>query len=335
MNMNKLRHLSLVGLLFIVACAATPTEADNGTSEEVVYDANTLVVVNDVVLTRDDLLRDMPKGWTGEDSLTFAKMYVDNWVLKQLKIERATTVLPSYEDYIDRLVEDYRQSLIMRQLDQYYVDNDIDHDVTEQQIVSYYRANSAQFKLNHHIVKGIIIKVPKNFKNTKSLTTALDAARKTKDVSEVMALAEKLSLDVTDKSAKWESYNDFLGYLPTVRTKNYDYLLSKTTAQNMSSDDAIFYFIFIDVARKGTTSPLEVVMDDIKRLLYAERRAEIINSYEYDLRRDAMSDNRITFYDDDLERLMDYQKRLEIVGELDEEPEIVVETIEEGEIDNE
>ena len=313
MIMNKPLYLLIVGALVAVVSCNKPQQEN--VVEEQPSTEDYLVVVGDQVLTRTDFLKDMPAGLTGIDSITFAKMYVDTWVIKQLKMSRADEVLPTYEESIERLVEDYRQSLIMRQLDQYYIDNDIDHDVTDEQIMAYYRANSAQFKLDHHKVRGVIVKVPKDFKNTKTLTTALNALRETKDTYEIMALAEKLSLQVFDLSQSWETYTDFLGNLPTVRTRDYDNLLSKTTAQNISSDDANFYFIFTDVARKGSVAPLESVEDDIKRRLYADRRANIVLSYEDELRCEAVQGGKIVFHDALLEEVLGYEARLEAVAQ--------------------
>ncbi len=333
MIMNKPLYLLFVGSL--VAMASCSTSQPKSIVEESTSTEDILVVVGDKVLMRSDFLRDMPAGLSGVDSITFAKMYVDTWVIKQLKMERAGEVLPTYEESIERLVEDYRQSLIMRQLDQYYIDNDIDHEVTDDQIMAYYRANSASFKLDHHKVRGVIVKAPKDFKNTKTLTTALNALRETQDTYEIMALAEKLSLQVVDFSQSWETFNDFLGNLPTVRTRDYDNLLTTTKVQNISSDDAVFYFVFTDVARKGSVAPIESVEEDIKRRLYAERRADIVLSYEDELRREAMQGGDIIFHDELLEKVLGYGARLETVAvqsvEGDDASVMVVENVEEEE----
>ena len=333
MNMQKLRHLFWIGVLSIVACTTTPPKEKAVVAGKSMPVAS-LVTVDGATLTHDDLLRDMPKGWSGDDSVTFAKMYVDNWVLKQLKMKRAEELLPQYEESIERLVEDYRQSLIMRQLDQYYIDNDIDHVVTEQQVVAYYRAHISEFTLNHHKVKGVVVKVPQSFRNTKTLTTALVEARKSQSVAEVMALVEKLNLDVTDMTDKWYTFSDFLGCLPTVRTNSYDHLLSNTSAQVMHSDGVTFHFIFTDVVRKGSAEPLELVEEDIQRRLYAERRADIVSDSEDDLRRSALSDERIKFYDASLEQLMDSDARLLVAPDVQSEV-VVVEAADESESDNE
>ena len=224
-------------------------------------------------------------------------MYIDNWVLNKLKMSRAEEVLSSYEKDIERLVEGYRQSLIMRQLDQYYIDRDLDTEITDKQLTSYYRANSASFKLDHNKVRGVVVKTPRSFRNTSTLSTALKRVAKSGQTEEVMALAEKHNLLVTDYSKVWVSYSDFLSNLPTVRTRTYSDLLSKSDVQQMTSDDASFYFIIVDVAHKGEIAPLECVEEDIRRRLYAERRANIVGEYEAELKREATLNGRVSTID--------------------------------------
>jgi hypothetical protein len=120
---------------------------------------------------------------------------------------------------------------------------------------------------------------------------------------------------MTDMSMSWVPYSDFLSHLPTVRTRSYDNLLSNDKVQQMSSDDALFYFIITDVARKGQVAPIECVEEDIRRMLYAERRAEIITRYEEELRREAVDNGRVTMLDTVLLNTMSYRQEAESVAE--------------------
>ena len=92
------------------ACSEAEKKSDSKLDDSVI------AVVDGVQLRIEDVMRDMPTGITATDSTTFMRMYVENWVLNRLKIKRAEEVLSSSDD-IERLVEGYRQSLIMRQLD--------------------------------------------------------------------------------------------------------------------------------------------------------------------------------------------------------------------------
>lgn len=264
--------------------------------------------VDDKELMVRDILADMPEGLTGIDSATFVRMYTDNWVLNQLKLSRAKEVLTSQKD-IDRLVEDYRQSLIIRQLDQYYVDKEIETDITPRQISAHYRLHASQFKLDHDKVRGIIVRVPDNFRNTSALSEALRNVSG-EGMVELNAFVEKHSLQITDLSTSWVLFSDFLSYLPTVRTRSYDNLLQTAKVQSMKSDDVIFYFTITDIARKGNTAPLETVEEDIRRMLYAERSSDIVKNYEQALKYEAVQSGRVSVDDSVLMEAMSNRPKM-------------------------
>lgn len=298
--MRKLLYiLSMVAVIITSSCANEQKQTDTTLDDDVI------AVVDGEELRVADVMRDMPVGITDADSVTFMRMYVDNWVLNRLKMKRAEEVLSSSED-IDRLVEGYRQSLMMRQLDQYYIDKMLDTEITDKQIAAYYRANSAAFKLDHNMVQGVVVKVPKSFRNTSTLTTAMRNSASDGDWQELNALAEKHSLQVVNMAEQWVSYSDFLSNLPTERSRSYNDLISKSTVQQMSSDDANFYFIITDRALKGEIAPLESVKEDIRRRLYAERRSEIVAEYETELKRESVAEGRVMVRDEVLMQSMSY-----------------------------
>jgi hypothetical protein len=75
----------------------------------------------------------------------------------------------------------------------------------------------------------------------------------------------------------------------------------------MKSDDFTFYFIIVDVVRKGEVAPLDCVREDISRRLYAERRAQIVEQYEREMEREAILSGRVTMVDSVLLNSMSYQ----------------------------
>ena len=298
-----MRKLNYILCTLLAAVAISCSDGDKGGNAKL--DDDVIAVVDGVELRIDDVMRDMPAGITGADSATFMRMYVDNWVLNRLKMKRAKEVLTSSDD-IERLVEGYRQSLMMRQLDQYYIDKMLDVEITDKQISAYYRAHSAAFKLDHNVVQGVVVKVPKSFRNTTTLTTAMQNSAKAKDWSELEALAEKHSLSVVNMASQWVSYSDFLSNLPTERSRTYNDLITKSNVQQMSSDDAHFYFIITDRALKGELAPIASVESDIRRRLYAERRDQIVAEYEAELKRTSVEEGRVLLRDEVLLKSMSY-----------------------------
>ena len=303
-----MRKLNYILCTLLAAVAISCSDGDKGGNAKL--DDDVIAMVDGVELRIDDVMRDMPAGITGADSATFMRMYVDNWVLNRLKMKRAKEVLTSSDD-IERLVEGYRQTLMMRQLDQYYIDKMLDVEITDKQISAYYRAHSAAFKLDHNVVQGVVVKVPKNFRNTTPLTTAMQNSAKAKDWSELEALAEKHSLSVVNMASQWVSYSDFLSNLPTERSRTYNDLITKSNVQQMSSDDAHFYFIITDRALKGELAPIASVESDIRRRLYAERRDQIVAEYEAELKRESVEKGRVLLRDEALLKSMGYNPATE------------------------
>ena len=298
-----MRKLNYILCTLLAAVAIPCSDGDKGGNAKL--DDDVIAVVDGVELRIDDVMRDMPVGITGADSVTFMRMYADNWVLNRLKMKRAEEVLTSSED-IERLVEGYRQTLMMRQLDQYYIDKMLDVEINDKQISAYYRAHSAAFKLDHNVVQGVVVKVPKSFRNTTTLTTAMQNSAKAKDWSELEALAEKHSLSVVNMASQWVSYSDFLSNLPTERSRTFNDLITKSNVQQMSSDDAHFYFIITDRALKGELAPIASVESDIRRRLYAERRDQIVAEYEAELKRTSVEEGRVLLRDEVLLKSMSY-----------------------------
>ena len=306
MNMKKVIYIfSLIVATTVVACSNGDSIMGRNKNNRVV------ATVDDNELKLGEILRGMPEGLTGADSATFAKMYIDNWVLNHLKLARAEKVLTTQEE-VNRLVEGYRQSLIMRQLDQYYLDEELNTEITDEQIRTHYKLYSQQFTLDHDKVKGIVVRVSKDFRNTSSLREALSEASKS-GTQEISALVKKHELQMNDLTGEWVTFSDFLSYLPTVRTRSYDNLLSKGKVQTMTADDVIFYFTITDIVQRGKKAPIESVTEDIRRMIYAERRSLIIERYEEELKREAMAEQRIEI--DDAEMMHALESRPKVIPE--------------------
>ena len=285
--------LALIVATMAAACSNSDSIMGRNKNNRVV------ATVDDNELKLGEILKAMPDGLTGADSVTFAKMYIDNWVLNHLKLARAEKVLTTQEE-VERLVEGYRQSLIMRQLDQYYLDEALNTEITDEEIRTHYKLYSQLFTLDHDKVKGIVVRVSKDFRNSSTLREALSEASKS-GMQEITALVEKHGLQMNDLTCEWVTFSDFLSYLPTVRTRSYDNLLSKGKVQTMTADDVTFYFTITDIVQKGKKAPIESVTEDIRRMIYAERRRLIIEQYEEELKCEAMAEERIEI--DDVEMM--------------------------------
>ena len=98
---------------------------------------------------------------------------------------------------------------------------------------------------------------------------ASPAAAKQRDFSDICA---KNDFVLTDLRDEWVDYAEFLSYLPTLRSKNYDAALGTTAVQEMRDSHSHYYFQIADVRREGEALPLERLRPTIRRILFNRRQ---------------------------------------------------------------
>ena len=237
----------------------------------------------------------VPQGLSGDDSAAFMKVYIDRWVLKQLKLQEAETLFSSSAGDIDKMVEEYRQALLIRQLDQHYVDRSIDTVFTADEIAAYYNAHKADFKLDRTIVKGRIVRFGEGYRQAAKLKSlmASGSAAQQQDFSDLCA---KNDFAVNDFREQWIDFPEFLSYLPTLRSQNYDAMLATTAVQEMRDSHSQYYFQIDEVRREGEPIPLERLRPTIRRILFNRRQGEVIRRHEEELFDRASENGEVSVY---------------------------------------
>ena len=194
----------------------------------------------------------VPQGLSGDDSAAFMKVYIDRWVLKQLKLQEAETLFSSSAGDIDKMVEEYRQALL------------------------------ADFKLDRTIVKGRIVRFGEGYRQAAKLKTLM-GARSEAQQQDFRDICEKNDFTVDDFRDQWIDFPEFLSYLPTLRSQSYDSVLATAAVQEMRDSHAHYYFQIDAVLREGEPIPLERLRGTIRRILFNQRKGEIIRAHEEEL----------------------------------------------------
>lgn len=226
-----------------------------------------------------------------EDSLTILESYVNMWVRIQLKLERAELIFSENQKDIDKMVDEYRNSLLNYKLDQHYIDKNIDVSVTESDIVEYYNKNAKEFRLDNIIVKGRVVKIPETYRQYVKLQTLMKSSNSEK---------QQDFIDICDKNDfqlaifdEWVDFNELLGFLPTRKGDSYTRLLNTTEVQFMADQSNKYLFNIYESKNKGETAPIELTKDKIRKIILNQRRVDILKVYEDSLYIKAKQNNRI------------------------------------------
>ncbi len=107
-------------------------------------------------------IKEVGSGSGPKDSLELVRKYINNWIREMLVLQQAEKNLTEDRKNFDKMVEDYRKSLITYQYESELVKQKLDTVVTDEEIENYYEQNKANFELKDNIIKVIYVKVRKN-----------------------------------------------------------------------------------------------------------------------------------------------------------------------------
>ena len=246
--------------------------------------------VGDQKLYLSDVTPIFTKPMQAEDSLKMLESYVGAWVTRQLKIQQADKLFHELEPEIEKMVDDYRTSLLVHKLDQYHVDARIDTSLTDNELAEYYAAHKSDFTLDKTLIRGVVVRLPANHPRRVQVGGLM--ASDDEKYQDFLELSRKNNFDVHEVS-EWMDFADFLRVLPTNNRRDYEDMLSRGGVQEMRDGGDLYLIRIRSVVKRGEPSPLERVREDIRRVILNQQRQEIVRAYEDSLRSAAILEKRL------------------------------------------
>ncbi len=251
-----------------------------------------LAEVGSKTLLQSELESALPKEYRGSDSVAFAEVFIDKWVLRQIKLREAERLYSSSEADIEAMVEDYRQLLLIRRLDEDCVRSSSDTVYTDSEIEQYYQRNLQNFPLSHDIAKGQVLRIPLKDSQTKKLVELLGQSSESAQL-DLLSICQKNEFEFVDYTTSWVDVTKILDLLPLVRGDKADKLLLKSGVNSMKDENYDYYYKIVEYKKAGDTSPLEWVRSTIRTILITERQQTLIHENEQSLYYDAVFDGSI------------------------------------------
>ena len=284
-----MKHLFNILLCVALLAAVSCVPRFDSTSEDPV-----VARVGDNYMRASDLRKALPRGITGADSASYADAYVSKWMVSQLKLGEAESLFSSSQEDIDRLVEEYRRSLFMRKIDQYYLDAELDENITDAEIATYYNAHKGDFRVTSPMVKGSIVVVRDDYRRRDQLLKMMTSkSEEQRQNFEQLCLKNNFQLL---KFEEWIDFSEFVAHLPLTRSSRHESLLSKRDLQRIHSNNSYYCFVITDALRVGDTMPLYMVRENIRRILINRRCADIVRRHEEQLMQSALSSGHARAY---------------------------------------
>lgn len=256
--------------------------------------AGTVAEAGDAVLTEREVAAAIPAGLPAEDSMRIAANYVEAWARKQVKLREAEKVLAENGIDVESMVEDYRNSLLSRRLDMYYVENCVDTLVSDTLTEAYYSQHKPEFRMDRDIVKGRVVVLPADFRWRTRLKTLMGDSDP--DSQEDFAgLVAKNGIKITNFS-EWIEADKLLRCLPASQDDDYSRLLRSKKVEEIVDGDYRYYVQITDRVLKGEQAPLEWVDGVVRNIIYNKRSEEMLKHIEDSLYSAACRDGEVKIY---------------------------------------
>lgn len=233
-------------------------------------------------LFQDELVGIIPAGSAPEDSVARVTAYINSWIRKQLVINEAMKNIHIDEAEVERKVLDYRYSLIGYEYQNFYIKQNLNDSVTDQEIEAYYRERLDNFILKQNIIQGTYIKVPKGAPRTNRIKDLM-FSRKDKDIAELKSYCLSFSAAYHLADSSWIEFDKLVVNSPLAEIPNKIQFL-RTYNYYETSDTEFLYFLKIDAYKiSDNVSPLEFVRQDIKNIILNKRKVELAKKLEDDV----------------------------------------------------
>ena len=251
-----------------------------------------LARVHDRTLYISEMEGMFPEGIPPGDSTLIVQAYVNRWVREALLLYEAERNLPK-DLNIDKLVRDYRASLIRNSYEQVVVEQLLDSTITKEELTDFYEKNKEQYQLERPILRCFFVKLPIPVPKTDSLIRFWSAPRgknlqKLKTYCDRFAVAQRLS------DSTWYTVDEIAGELPK-NTLTADNVSSKREFRQ-TDGQYVYYFRLLELKNRKEIAPLGYIEEQARKFILHSRKIKVLEQKREDLFELGLRKNDVKIY---------------------------------------
>lgn len=260
-------HIAIVFLVFIACNDSVDQNHEEDPIVASVFDNNLYYSAFQPMLQQEA---------TPEDSIQYARAIIEKWVRDAILMHEAEKNIPADLD-IQKMVDDYRSSLILMNYTQNIVHSNLDTFISEGQLNAYYEENKSQFKLEEPVVQCFFTKINEESEELDNV----EKLWKDRDYEGLASLDEEIFEIILDNQDQWISWKDINSLIPK---SFWSYNEVKDKNVRMKSEGGFKYFLKIyDSVDKNETPPLSYIEDQAKKVILHKRQTELLDKLKEDL----------------------------------------------------
>jgi hypothetical protein len=243
-----------------------------------------------------DEIPGLVKNWgTPADSTSLIQGYINKWARRELMFKKAEENLPpELMNEIEEQLQETRLNLVAYEYQRMMMLQKMDTLISQEELEKYYSENEASFMLTSNIVKALFIKLPVETPNLWKIKS-LARSDKQKDFQELESICYQFAEKFDDFNEEWITM-DRLSIELKEEFRNQEDFLRRTKFYETRDTVSVYLIAINEFRLRGTLSPFEHVREDIKRLIWNNRRIEFIQDLEDGIFNEALRENSFKIY---------------------------------------
>ena len=228
------------------------------------------------------------------DSAAVVSAYVDEWVDEHILVSAAEETEELDHQSIERKVEEFKNDLLIHQLENQRIEVELDTVVSEEEITAYYREHETDFELNDYLVKVLYLKIPLDAPDIEKIGSAYKL-RNEDDLETIEIYAKVYASNFYYDIDSWIYFDDLLKEIP-LHDINKDRFILKRSKIRFEENGFYYFLNIVDYKLKNSISPLSFERENIKARIINLRIKDLREKVKNDIIKKAYEENKVTLY---------------------------------------
>ena len=239
---------------------------------------NVIIRFEDIYLTKEEIIDQIPEGISQNDSVALFDALVDTWIKDNVLSDFAEERLYDLSE-INRRVKDYRNALIVQEyLKKMRASKNLKFDETK--VREYYSDHRKELKLDVPLVKGIFLKINSDSKGKAEIKKLLSS----KNIEDIDKFEQKWldqAIEYNYFRDKWIDWETVSGLIP-YRFGDSSKFLEENNFFETEYDDCTYFLQITDYLPIGEEQPYDFakiwITDILNQGELAEYERALVNS---------------------------------------------------------
>ena len=198
------------------------------------------------------------------------------------------------KEEVDKLVEEYRRSLVRYRYQERLVEEKLKTDIRESDKLNYYEENQKKFILDKGLIKGLFLKIPVD-------APGLTDVKKWYKSTDVASLEKIEKYSVQNATIyeyfydKWVDFDEVMDNIP-IHVSNPNAFLKANKYVEVADSSYCYLLNIKEYLPSGSVEPYDYASPHVTEMLVNQRKVEFLKKFEDELYNDAIRSGDVEFH---------------------------------------